>query len=371
MKYNFAFDLNRLKKTEWVEFGTKLRYVHESSMDEETQSHNATIHIHTPFVSLPRLDINAGLEIEENVYKINFTLSSNTTDIAVSGSGEADEDFLDTAVSVHVKSPSLNVPPTEFKLKKDFSKAENILEVLLNVKHSAQTQYTVKSLWHVRSVKHFKIELKTELPIRPFEHFDAGVAMFTETEVKSAGMRLIVPKHSIEANATIKDNLVNALFQADLAGDNHSLTFTGNIVKLSNKQHNLAGVLHYGTERYDVTGNMVMQNEFPTATNLELVPTSGGGKIMVTYTVQPQENGYAVRSQMKRGETFATLEAHVTVRHKFDWDLHVQVDTSLANYKNAIINTKMSTPSLNNMSFIFESTTPFRGLEHCKLGRSY
>lgn len=71
----------------------------------------------------------------------------------------------------------------------------------------------------MRSARHFNIELTTALPIPPFEQFDAGVAMFTDTEVKSAGMRFIVPTHSLVANATIKDNLVNALFRAQLAGD--------------------------------------------------------------------------------------------------------------------------------------------------------
>lgn len=105
----------------------------------------------------------------------------------------------------------------------------------------------------------------------------------------------------------------------------HSLVFTGNIVRQSDKQHSLAGVLRYGTESYDVTGNMAMYNELPAAMRLELVPLSGGEKIMAHYTVQPQESGCAVRSQLRRGDTFATLEAHVTIRHKFDWDLHVQV----------------------------------------------
>lgn len=69
------------------QLGARLNYLHEGS-DEEIEFHNATLHIHTPFVSLPRLDVNAGLEIEENVYRINFTLATNSTNISVSGSGE-------------------------------------------------------------------------------------------------------------------------------------------------------------------------------------------------------------------------------------------------------------------------------------------
>lgn len=101
--------------------------------------------------------------------------------------------------------------------------------------------------------------------------------------------------------------------------------FTGNVVKQSDKQRSLSGVLRYGEDLYDVTGNMEMYNELPAAMDLELVPSSGGEKIMARYSVQPQESGCAVKSRIVRGDTFATLEAHVTVRHKFDWDLHVQV----------------------------------------------
>lgn len=77
----------------------------------------------------------------------------------------------------------------------------------------------MKSLWHVRCKKHFKIELKTQLPIHPLEHIEAGIAVFAESEVKSAGIRLILPPHSLDANATIKDNLVHAVLLANLDAD--------------------------------------------------------------------------------------------------------------------------------------------------------
>lgn len=60
---------------------------------------------------------------------------------------QADDGFLETSVNMHVKSPSLNLPPTEFRLKKDFSKAENILEVLLNVTRSANTK--ARNIQHI------------------------------------------------------------------------------------------------------------------------------------------------------------------------------------------------------------------------------
>lgn len=138
-EYNVALDFNILNRTNWIESGALIHYLHEDEEDE-IEIHNGTLHIHTPFISLPRLDLNAALELEENVSRISLGLITNSTDISFAGSGEADEGFLETAANFHVFSPSLYIPPTEFKLKKDFSKAENILEILLNVTRSADTK---------------------------------------------------------------------------------------------------------------------------------------------------------------------------------------------------------------------------------------
>lgn len=105
----------------------------------------------------------------------------------------------------------------------------------------------------------------------------------------------------------------------------HSVTFDGNIVKISDKQHSLSGVLKYGAEEYDVSGNMNMYNDLPAAMDLELVPKSGGDTIFARYNIQSQESGFALRSKLQRGNAAGHLEAHVGFRHKFDWDVHIQV----------------------------------------------
>lgn len=68
-----------------------------------------------------------------------------------------------------------------------------------------------------------------------------------------------------------------------------------------------------------------MNNDIPANMQLELRPRNGGPPLSLQYHLQPQATGYAIRSILRRAEHHASLEGHLTAKHKYDWDLHIEV----------------------------------------------
>lgn len=96
--------------------------------DDDSQSHSASAHIHSPFSTLPYLDVKGKLNIDENHYRGNVSLDTATTHLNLLGSIEKDEGFLDSSLRLNMTSPFLTIKPTIMLFKKDFSEVENSVE---------------------------------------------------------------------------------------------------------------------------------------------------------------------------------------------------------------------------------------------------
>lgn len=101
--------------------------------------------------------------------------------------------------------------------------------------------------------------------------------------------------------------------------------FTCNLTD-SDKDHiNVSGVLMLKGKVFDISGRFLLLDDTPVNGQIQLQPEGGSEPVTFKYQLQPQLVGYSLKATLIRKNTFSELEAHSTIRHAFDWDLHLQV----------------------------------------------
>lgn len=88
---------------------------------------------------------------------------------------------------------------------------------------------------------------------------------------------------------------------------------------------NLSGVLTLKGKVFALNGRFLLSDGSPVSGQIHLEPEGGNEPVVFKYEIQPQTSGYALKATLQRTNGYAELEAHSTARHKFDWDLYLQV----------------------------------------------
>lgn len=68
-----------------MQTGGSVHYKIENEEEDEEVIHNLTVHIHTPFNKFPRLDHHLVFKMEENIYGLNFELTTIYSYISLDG----------------------------------------------------------------------------------------------------------------------------------------------------------------------------------------------------------------------------------------------------------------------------------------------
>jgi hypothetical protein len=69
----------------YFQAGFLLNYTYESGEDEEIDTHATRLNIFTPFDALKLLDVTAFVEIQDKLYRTNFTLLTNQSRFTAGG----------------------------------------------------------------------------------------------------------------------------------------------------------------------------------------------------------------------------------------------------------------------------------------------
>lgn len=86
-----------------------------------------------------------------------------------------------------------------------------------------------------------------------------------------------------------------------------------------------SGELLLEKKKFDIIGFMDFNDDIVTNIQLELRPRDNSEPIALQYRLQPQPNGYSVRSELRQAQHHARIEGHLTAKHIYHWDLHIRV----------------------------------------------
>lgn len=129
--------------------------------------------------------------------------------------------------------------------------------------------------------------------------------------------------------------------------------------------------MSYGMTQYNVTGEIKLYKDWPKTVIIHFEPHADIDKITMEYDVKQEENNYILTATYNKGDALSKINGNLLLNHKYDWALQTELNTPLKEYKTFTVNAKMFTPNLNNMSFQYESTSPFKGLETTKFGYTF
>lgn len=102
--------------------------------------------------------------------------------------------------------------------------------------------------------------------------------------------------------------------------------FVCNLTESEENHVNLSGVLKLKGKVLGVSGQFVLSDGTPVNGQIQLEPEGSTEPLIFKYQLQPQTTGYSLKATLLRTNGYAELEAYSTSRHKFDWDIHLQVN---------------------------------------------
>lgn len=81
---------------------------------------------------------------------------------------------------------------------------------------------------------------------------------------------------------------------------------------------------------HDINGSAELREDLLSNLQLEMWTRDSLGrdenpKATLVYQLSPRSGGYDLSSTLGYGTQYATVDAYADVRHKYDWDLHLQV----------------------------------------------
>jgi hypothetical protein len=86
-QYQVGMEVSFLNNTHWVESGAHVKYTKQTD-DADLKTHNVIVKLKTPLTELPKIRLQAIVELDENVYRGNFMAKTGTTDLSLGGSLE-------------------------------------------------------------------------------------------------------------------------------------------------------------------------------------------------------------------------------------------------------------------------------------------
>jgi hypothetical protein len=113
-----------------------------------------------------------------------------------------------------------------------------------------------------------------------------------------------------------------------------------------------------------------MLGKIPVDAQIKLTPQDGSDPLTFEYKLEAKEDGsYILSGSVQHSQKFTKFEANILSRHKFDWQLDLEVDTSHQLYNKFIVQANATSTGAGT-SISIAARTPILKLENPKLGAS-
>lgn len=369
-EYLVSLDLDYLNGTRWIKMGTLAHYIRPADQEDDTV-YNITFHVHTPFKTLPLLDINGALALDDNTYHTNFSMVTNSSDIAFVGDLELDDGSVEMEITSHAITPVLLFPASKLFLKKYNSSDENRIECQYLMVTNRTNKFNLVAVWNYKTKTDLRVYVNMETPFKGLEKTEAAIELHAkDSRNVLARAKLVLFPIDLKANATIRDNDLRSIMFVDFSGSRHVMTLNGTTRDVGKGNRELTGVMAIDDKKHNITALLGIENELPSSLQLKMTPHNGGSPLTLDYKLVSGTESYIMTSSLKQASNFMTFKGKATVRREYDWDMHLEIETSHQRYKTFIINSKAAS-SVSNKSIAIDAKTPFERLENIQMGISF
>jgi hypothetical protein len=368
-KYEVGLDLDYQNRTRWIKTGVFGWYTIYSGKDKEKR-YNTTLKVYTPLENFPQLLVRATHDTEANIYRTNLSVTTNSSHISVTTKAEVFNDLFDAAVSLKVKTPSFQIPPTEILLKKRTTKSDNTVETTVNIERVLKKQIYFRADWMYKSLRQFYTIVRLETPYQGMENSQMGLKVYVTEKGADSWMMLRVHPLEIDVNSTLAENVFGATSNINFNGRKFPITLTGNVLQNSINSREFYGNLNLKDKEFRVNGHVNMLGKIPVDAQIKLTPQDGSDPLTFEYKLEAKEDGsYILSGSVQHSQKFTKFEANILSRHKFDWQLDLEVDTSHQLYNKFIVQANATSTGAGT-SISIAARTPILKLENPKLGAS-
>ncbi|CAG9816912.1 unnamed protein product [Phaedon cochleariae] len=367
-KYLLGFNFDYQNRTKLIQSRVLAKYLVDTKGNEE-RIYNVTLRINTPFEAFPKLDLFGAIEAEENFYQTKLLFNTNGSDISMDTTTEIDNGLLELTSQFHVTTPSIYIPPCNLRLVKLFSDTDNHLEINLKIPEKIRGDIYFKAAWLIRSRNEFRTMIKLETPFMGLENTTAGLDVHISTVKSSVWTVVRMNPIDIDLNATLQNDVLTANSEIIVNRKRFPISVICKILRASENRREFRGDLKIKDTLYVITGDAVSVSTLPSKVSIKFSPKDNSSPITLDYQLNPTALGkYELVGNIKYSEQFTRFGADLTFKNKFNWDLHLQVDTS--NNDEFTINSQAISDG-NTIQLNVQGYTPIPKLENPKLGATY
>lgn len=104
------------------------------------------------------------------------------------------------------------------------------------------------------------------------------------------------------------------------------------VTPISKDKRQVEGIVTVNGKAHDINGLAELRADLLSNLQLEMSAKDGGygsPKVTLEYKLEPRNSGYDLSSTVRYGPHFATVKGRSAVRHKYDWDLDLQVRSTI------------------------------------------
>ncbi|KAJ3640007.1 hypothetical protein Zmor_003331 [Zophobas morio] len=368
-KYDLGLGLDYQNRTRWIRTGVLASYAINVGEAEE-ERYNTTLQIYTPLENLPQLLVRATHETETNIYRTNLSVTTNSSDISVTTKAEVFNGLFNAAVSLEAITPTFEIPPTDIVFTKKTVQDDHSIETRIKIERVLKNEVCFKANWMYKSLNHFYAITALETPYQGMENSQTGIKVHvTEKEMDSWSLVKVHPLE-IEVNSTFRTNVFRATSNINFNGKKFPITLSAHVSQSSPKSKSIYGNLYLKNKEFRINGHANMLGKVPVDAQIKLTPQDGSDPLNFEYKLEGKEDGsYILTGSAQHSDKFTRFEANLMTRHKLNWQLDLQVDTSHQVYNKFAVQAN-ATSTRAGTSISIAARTPIPKLENPKLGAS-
>uniref|UniRef100_A0A182IB32 Uncharacterized protein n=1 Tax=Anopheles arabiensis TaxID=7173 RepID=A0A182IB32_ANOAR len=319
-------------RTEWVNTGFHVNY--KKSVDEaEVHKHQALVDLMTPMKNLQKVFLNGTLELEDHSYKGNLTAKTMTTDASLALSFEAEDQFIDTFMSVWVRAPLMPYYACRVFYKQDFSRTENSMDLGFTVNDGdLYSNFRMDGAWSFAKPHYIKGAGKYQSNFLPINLINTDF-LITRSPLPRAHCNVkFHDKNGVVEEIKARAERNRELFMIDLSvpmEDYRNFSIHGRLQHRQDSEYAVSGQLYRNEHIFQVEGSATIAEDIPYRAELAFQPLTPEGSIgSIRYDCRNSSTSTEFNLEVESGNKVAKLDGSFKLLAMSDWFLKLGLESS-------------------------------------------
>ncbi|KAF5300365.1 hypothetical protein FQR65_LT00986 [Abscondita terminalis] len=368
-QYIVNVDFNYQNRSEVTSVRAGLSYVFEE--DENEMYHNVTVHAHTPYQKLPKLNLRTLFEKKGYDYKIDTNFVTNDSDVSVNIKAKLQQNLWNATILTYITTPIISVPFTRMDLTKEFYRGENKLQFKFDMKRNKPSKINLLTVWKYESIENFKTNMQLETPIKNMEKTEIEFLFATENNRRDGKLRVNLYPINIVANATVRNNELESWITSEFNKERRTIVAKSKLTEISAKSKAIQGMLLVDKKEYKISGSVnLFEDSWPSDVSIEIQPKQGIPFRIHYQAKKWSQNDIVIAVKLSRDSAFINLNAILKSKLRDNWDIQLEINTSNTRYAIFTVDSKIAFTE-NVKSLTLSAKTPFEHLENPNVALEY